>query len=62
MDYLCKGSEKYMKVNKLISISTQEEKWVKDEAKEKEITFSEMLRRIIDDRYDKQEEKQNGKS
>jgi hypothetical protein len=50
--------------NKFIALSDQEHKWVEDEAKRREITFSDMIRRIIDDRYEKQEEKEdsNGKS
>lgn len=39
--------------NKMVKISDREEAWVKEEAKTREITFSDMLRRIIDDRYEK---------
>jgi hypothetical protein len=38
--------------SKLIRISDQENKCIQDEANEREITFSDMLRRIIDDRYE----------
>ena len=41
--------------NKLISISDQEAQWVQEEADHREITFTEMVRRIIDDRYEKRE-------
>lgn len=41
--------------NKLVKISDQENKWIQDEADKREITFSDMLRRIIDDRYEKKE-------
>jgi len=42
--------------NKLIAFSDQEIKWVQDEAEKREITFSEMVRRIIDDKYEKIEQ------
>lgn len=42
--------------NKLISLSDQETQWVQDEASKREITFCDMVRRIIDDRYEKKEE------
>jgi hypothetical protein len=51
-----------MKIKKLLALTSQEIKWVEEEAEKRELTFSDMMRRIIDDRYDKQEEKQNGKS
>jgi hypothetical protein len=38
--------------SKLIRISDQENKCIQEEADEREITFSDMLRRIIDDRYE----------
>lgn len=41
--------------NKLISLSDQETAWVQKEAIRREITFCDMIRRIIDDRYEKQE-------
>jgi hypothetical protein len=41
--------------NKLVKLSDQENTWFLDEAKKREITFSDMLRRIIDDRYEKRE-------
>lgn len=41
--------------NRLIKFSDQENQWVQDEAKRREITFSDMLRRIVDDRYEKKE-------
>lgn len=41
--------------NKLVSLSDQENQWVQEEADKREITFSDMLRRIIDDRYEKKE-------
>jgi hypothetical protein len=37
--------------NKFVSISDLENSWVQEEADKREITFSDMLRRIIDDRY-----------
>jgi len=41
--------------NKLISLSTQEIEWVKMEAEKREISFCEMIRRIVDDRYENKE-------
>jgi hypothetical protein len=41
--------------NKLISISDQELEWLEKEAKKQELTFSGMLRRIIDNWHEKQE-------
>jgi hypothetical protein len=40
---------------KHVKISDQESKWIQDEADRREITFSGMLRRIIDDRYEKKD-------
>ena len=47
--------------NKFISFSNQEVKWIKEEAGKKELSFSAMLRRIIDERYEKREEKSDKK-
>jgi hypothetical protein len=41
--------------SKLISLSSQEIEWVKLEAENREISFCEMIRRIIDDRYEGKE-------
>jgi len=41
--------------NKFISLSDQETKWVQDEADRREISFTDMMRRIVDDRYEKNE-------
>jgi len=38
--------------SKLIVFSDQEIKWVHDEAKKRETTFSDMVRRIVDARYE----------
>ena len=46
--------------NKLISISDQETQWIQEEADRREITFTEMVRRVIDDRYEKRENKPDG--
>ena len=46
--------------NKLIKFSDQENKWIQDEADRREITFSEVLRRIVDANYEKTEEKKEG--
>jgi hypothetical protein len=51
-----------MKKNKLLALTPQEIKWVEEEAKKRDLTFSDMMRRIIDDRYDKQENGPNGKT
>jgi len=48
--------------NKYISFSNQEVEWIKKEAEKKELSFSAMLRRIIDERYEKQEEKSDEQS
>jgi hypothetical protein len=51
-----------MKKNKLLALTSQEIKWVEEEAEKKELTFSDMMRRIIDDRYEKQEEERKSNS
>jgi hypothetical protein len=45
--------------NKLISLSAQEIEWVRMEAEKREISFCEMIRRIIDDRYEDKETTSN---
>jgi hypothetical protein len=42
--------------NKLIALSDQETVWVQEEADKREITFCDMVRRIIDDRYERQKQ------
>jgi hypothetical protein len=44
--------------NKLIALSDQETEWVQEEADKREITFCDMVRRIIDDRYERQNKHQ----
>ena len=38
--------------NKLIKLSDQENSWIQEEADKREVTFTDMLRRIVDDRYE----------
>jgi hypothetical protein len=37
---------------KLIKFSDQENRWIQDEADKREISFSDMLRRIVDTHYE----------
>jgi hypothetical protein len=41
--------------NKMVSISDQECAWLEEEAKKQELTFSGILRRIIDNWHEKQD-------
>jgi hypothetical protein len=42
--------------NKLLRISDQENSWIQEEANKFEITFTEMFRRIIAERYEKKQD------
>ena len=43
--------------NIFITISDQQDAWIREEASKREITLTAMIRRIIDDRYEKPQEK-----